>query len=259
MHRFYLLPNVCRDLSLCLTGAEAHHARHVLRVRRGEQVVVLDGVGHEYVCEVQECGRDRTSLTVVEKHCHPAPAGRITLLQAVPKGKVMESIIQKATELGVSRIVPLLSERVVAQLDQEETARKAEKWRLVAREAIKQCGSSWLPEVEVPLTPSQFLARKEDFDLPLIASLERGSRPARDYFRAFQAKNGRMPESACVWIGPEGDFTSDETRAIKAQGALPITLGPLVLRTETAALYCLSILNYELQVPVACELPGRQS
>ena len=105
----------------------------------------------------------------------------------------MEAIIQKATELGVSRIVPLLSERVVAHLDDEDAAHKAAKWRLVAMEAIKQCGSAWLPAVEPPLTPDQFLARNESFELPLIASLESGSRPAREYFRAFHAKHGRMP------------------------------------------------------------------
>ena len=127
--------------------------------------------------------------------------------------------------------------------------RKAAKWQLISIEAIKQCGSAWLPRVEPPLTPSQFFARNEGFDLPLIASLETGSRPAREYFRDFQAKHGRMPGSVCVWVGPEGDFTPAETEAIKAHGALPITLGRLVLRTETAAIYCLSVLNYELQSP----------
>jgi len=169
----------------------------------------------------------------------------------------MDAIIQKATELGAARIVPLLSERVVARLDEEDAARKAMKWRLVAVDAIKQCGSAWLPQVEPPQTPGQFLARKENFELPLIASLERGSRLAREYFQRFHAHHGRTPESVCVWIGPEGDFTAAETEAIKSHGALPITLGPLVLRTETAALYCLSILNYELQAPFPAELPGR--
>jgi 16S rRNA (uracil1498-N3)-methyltransferase len=174
---------------------------------------------------------------------------QITLLQAVPKGKIMEAIIQKATELGAFRIVPVLSERVVAQVDDEDAARKVAKWRLVAAEAIKQCGSAWLPHVELPLTPDQFLARKENFELALIASLESGSRQARECFREFHAKHGRMPQSVCVWIGPEGDFTPAETQAIKSAGVLPITLGQLVLRTETAAIYCLSVLNYELQPP----------
>jgi 16S rRNA (uracil1498-N3)-methyltransferase len=250
MHRFYLPPEQCQRESLCLTGREAHHAQHVLRIRHGETVVVLDGAGHEFVCEVQTCEGGTARLTVVEKRPHPALASRITLLQAVPKGKLMEAIIQKATELGVSRIVPLLSERVVAQFDGEQRAHKADKWQQVATEAIKQCGFAWLPKVEAPLTPAEFLARQEAFELPLIASLQSGSRHAREYFLAFHGKHGRMPASLCVWVGPEGDFSPAETTAITSRGALPITLGPLVLRVETAATYCLSVLSYELQSPV---------
>jgi 16S rRNA (uracil1498-N3)-methyltransferase len=256
MHRFFLPPEQCREPDLFLTGREAHHARHVLRVRSGDGVTVLDGAGHELLCEVQGFDRDKLRLAVRERFSHPPPAARITLLQALPKGKLLDAIIQKATELGAARIVPLLSERVVARLDEGDAARKALKWRLVAVDAIKQCGSAWLPRVEVPQTPGQFLARKENFELPLLASLERGSRLAREYFRDFHTQQGRRPESVCVWIGPEGDFTPAETEVIRSHGALPITLGPLVLRTETAALYCLSILNYELQAYFPAELPG---
>jgi len=247
MHRFYLLPEQCQEPPLFLTGREAHHARHVLRIGRGERITVLDGAGREIVCEVQEHDHDKVRLKVCETHLHPATPSQITLLQAVPKGKIMEAIIQKATELGAFRIVPVFSERVVAQLDEEDATRKAAKWQVTAVEAIKQCGAAWLPRVEPPLTPSQFLARNEHFELPLMASLAAGSRPAREYFRAFHAKHGRLPSSVCVWVGPEGDFTPAETEAIKAHGALPITLGRLILRTETAAIYCLSVLNYELQ------------
>ncbi|MGO8930255.1 MAG: RsmE family RNA methyltransferase [Limisphaerales bacterium] len=249
MHRFYLSPEQCQDTPLRLTSREAHHARHVVRVRRGERVTVVDGKGHEFLCEVREYDRDNVRLAEVERRFQPPPPSQVTLLQAVPKGRIMDAIIQKATELGVSRIVPLLSERVVGQLDNEEAIHKAEKWRLVATEAVKQCGSAWLPEVEPPMTVDQFFARKESFELPLIASLESGSRSAREYFRRFHAQRGRLPQSVCVWIGPEGDFTPVETETIKSRGALPITLGRLVLRTETAAIYCLSILNYELQSP----------
>ena len=247
MHRFFLPPEHCQNASLCLTGDEAHHARHVVRVRPGERVALVDGAGHEFLCEVQGYDRDTARLTVVEEHLQPAPSSQITLLLGVPKGKLMEAIVQKATELGAFRIVPLLTDRVVARLDDKEGARKAEKWRLVVREALKQCGSAWLPIVELPMTPSQFLARKESFELALIASLESGSRPAREYFRAFDAERRPMPKSVCVWVGPEGDFTPAEAEAIIAHGVLPITLGRLVLRVETAAIYCLSILNHELQ------------
>jgi len=172
------------------------------------------------------------------------------LAQALPKGRIIEAIIQKATELGVARIVPLMSERVVTRLEDEDTARKTAKLQLVAVEAIKQSGCCWLPQIESPLTLNQFLARNEPCELPLIASLQAGSRPAREYFRAFQAQHNRRPQSASVWIGPEGDFTPAETEAITARGALPITLGRLVLRVETAAIYCLSILHYELESPL---------
>ena len=238
-----------------LTGREAHHAQHVVRIRRGERVAVLDGAGLECLCEVQEFDRHRVRLAVIEKRIHPAPPCRVTLVQAVPKGKIMEAIIQKATELGVFRIVPLLTERVVPQLEDKAGAHKTEKWQLVAVEAIKQCGSAWLPTVEPPLTPNQFLARAESFDMSLIASLQSGSRPAREYFRASHAKLGRMPKSIAVWVGPEGDFTPAETELVKANGVLPITLGRLVLRTETAAIYCLSVISYELQSPPADEVP----
>jgi 16S rRNA (uracil1498-N3)-methyltransferase len=247
LHRFYLPPDQCQQPALLLTGREAHHALHVLRVRPGDGASVLDGAGQEILCEIQDCARRQIRLRVVERRRRPELPCPITLLQAIPKGRLFESIIQKATELGAARIVPLLTERVVSRLDDEGMAQKTEKWRWVAIEAIKQCGSPWLPRIEAPLTPQQFLARGEEFDLPLIASLEPGSQHARRYFRAFQDTRGRLPTSACVWIGPEGDFTGDETKAITMGGALPISLGPLVLRTETATVYCLSLLSYELQ------------
>jgi 16S rRNA (uracil1498-N3)-methyltransferase len=249
MHRFYLPPAQCLDRTLLLAGREAHHARDVLRLRRGERVTVLDGAGHEFLCDVEDDDRSRVGVTVAETRTHPPPPCRITLLQAIPKGKLIESIIQKATELGAFRIVPLLSERVVAHLDGKDAGRKAEKLQSVAIEAIKQCGSPWLPQVERPLTPEEFLARNETFELPFIASLQSGSRPAREYFRAFHAQHRRHPDSVSIWIGPEGDFTPAETATVQSHGAVPITLGRLVLRTDTAAVYCLSILNYELQSP----------
>src|SRR5439155_15904498 len=107
----------------------------------------------------------------------------------------------------------------------------------IAIEAIKQCGNPWLPRVEPPLTPAAFLARQEQFELPLIASLQGETRHPRQYFEAFREKHAREPRSICIWVGPEGDFTPEEIHAVKSAGASPITLGPLVLRTETAAIY----------------------
>jgi 16S rRNA (uracil1498-N3)-methyltransferase len=249
MHRFYLPPKDCQEAVLALTGREAHHASHVLRVRAGEQVTVLDGIGHELLCKVEAVERNEVRLVLMKKQFVPPLPYRITLVQALPKGKIIEAIIQKASELGVFRIVPLLAERVVSHVAGEAGASKTEKWRQVAIEAIKQCGSPWLPQIEPPVTPVEFLARKENFDLPLVASLQPDRKYLREYLRAFQTGHKREPQSVCIWVGPEGDFTPDEMNIIKASGALPITLGPGVLRTETAAIYCLSVLNYELQPP----------
>lgn len=247
MHRFFLAPNQCHGSSLTLRNREAHHALHVLRVRDGERVAVLDGAGRVWQCQVIGRQRETISLQVIEEKTFSPPPCALTLLQAIPKGKIIESIIQKATELGVARVVPILSERVVTHLDSESAEAKAEKWQHVAIEAIKQSGNAWLPKVEAPVTPEAFLARREQQELSLIGSLEDGSRHPRVWFQKFFAEHQRAPKSISVWIGPEGDFNPEEYRAIQNAGAQPITLGPLVLRVETAATYCLSVLNYELQ------------
>jgi 16S rRNA (uracil1498-N3)-methyltransferase len=165
-----------------------------------------------------------------------------------------------------------LTERVVTHLDDGDVGNKRDKWQQVAIEAIKQCGAAWLPQIEAPTTIEQFLdpqrsggrqtagsvqeneksgslpkaATPTQFELSLVGSLQKERRHPRECFQEFQAKHGRLPQSIGVWIGPEGDFTPEELDAIQAAGALPISLGRLVLRVETAAIYCLSILNYEL-------------
>ena len=247
MHRFYLPPERCAGDMLRLDGSEAHHALRVLRLKHGELVAVLDGIGNEFMCTVADCGRSAVTLSVSLKNFVPALPCSITLLQGVPKGKIIESIIQKSVELGARRIVPILSGRVVTQLDNDDAKNKRDKWQNVAIEAIKQCGATWLPKVETPMTIEQFLARKEKFDLSLVGSLQKERCHPREVLREFETKHGRLPQSVGVWIGPEGDFTLDELRMIEDSGAQPISLGDLVLRVETAAIYCLSILNYELQ------------
>jgi len=249
MHRFYLAPGQCGQCPLRLSEREANHASRVLRVRPHECVVVLNGVGDEFICEVQHITRRAVALNVVRQRAVAAPPCRLTLLQAIPKGPAMETIIQKATELGVSRIVPILSERGVVRPKANELAAKAAKWGAVAIEAIKQCGSAWLPRVEIPIPLRDFVARNEAFDLALIASLEADAVHLRQHLESFVRRERRPPASACVWVGPEGDFTPVEIGAVRSSGALPITLGPLLLRSETAATCCLAVINHELRAP----------
>ena len=247
MHRFFLPPVSCRENILRLDGREAHHALHVLRLRNGERVTVLDGAGNEFLCDVESATKNLLTLAVKEKKFTPAPPCPITLLVAIPKGKLIESIIQKAVELGAHRIVSLRTERVVTQLDDDGAEAKREKWQQVAIEAIKQCGAPWLPKIETPQTIAEFLARGEKIELSLVGSLQTERRRPREWILDFQKQHGRLPRSVSAWIGPEGDFTLAELQAIETAGVKPITLGKLTLRVETAAIYCLSFLNYELQ------------
>ena len=250
-HRFHLPPAECQGEEVRLTGREAHHASDVLRLREGQCVEILDGAGGELRCEVRQAGGKQVWLAVRQRNQAVPRPWQITLIQAVPKGKMMESIIQKATELGVARIVPLLSERTVPSLEGDSAEARREKWQQVAIEALKQSGNPWLPVVETPVTPGQFLARGETFELPLIGSLLPDRRHPRQCFLDFFHAHGRAPRTLCAWIGPEGDFTPAEVAAIQTAGALPITLGPLVLRSETAAIYTLSLMAYELHAAAA--------
>ena len=247
MHRFYIAPSAWNPENLRLDEAEAHHALNVLRLKAGDRVVAFDGRGQEATVEIGEGSKKSLSLRVVHAAKTPPLPCRIVLAQAVPKGKNMDLIIQKATELGAAEIVPLLSDRTVVRVEDErgEAEAKREKWQTIAIEAAKQCGQNWLPSVGLPKSPKEFLAeRAKDFDLLWIASLQPDAKHPRAWLREF-APNAR-PKSALVLVGPEGDFTPAEIAMAKAAGCRPITLGPIVLRTETAAIYCLSVLSYEL-------------
>jgi 16S rRNA (uracil1498-N3)-methyltransferase len=246
LHRFYLPPPNCRGDVLQLDGREAHHALRVLRLKASDEALVLDGAGNEFICVVENAGRDGLSLRVEKRNFAPPPPCPITLVVGIPKGKIIEGIIQKSVELGARTIVPLLTERVITRLDEKSAGEKREQWRQVAIEAMKQCGAAWLPEIKMPATIEHFLARKEKAELQLVGSLQKERQHPREVFREFEQANSRLPQSAAVWIGPEGDFTTDELKSIQNAGAQPISLGQLVLRVETAAIYCLSILNCEL-------------
>jgi 16S rRNA (uracil1498-N3)-methyltransferase len=139
-----------------------------------------------------------------------------------------------------------VSERVVTRLTPEETEAKAAKWRRTALEAVKQSGNPWLPIVETPTSPAAFLERKEPCELTLIGSLAEKGAHLREPFRRFVERHGRLPETLQLWVGPEGDFTPAEVEMAKTAGAVAVTLGRLILRCETAALYGLSVINHEL-------------
>jgi len=247
MHRFYLPPQKVIEGKLTLDGRESHHAAKVLRVRKGERVIVLDGEGTEYMCEATFINEKATRLAVRQQNKIAPLSYSITLFQAITKGRSMDFVIQKATELCVHRIVPLAAGRSVVQVEKPES--KIEKWRAIAIQSIKQCGSPWMPIIEPPITPREFLSRHEQFDLPMVASLQGNALHPRKFIKSYVQEQRRLPQSLAVWIGPEGDFSPSEVSDILSTGIHPITLGHVILRSETAALYCLSVLNYEMQTP----------
>ena len=162
----------------------------------------------------------------------------------------MDLILQKATELGVAAILPLISERSIVQLD-EQDSKKLERWRAICLEACKQSGNDWLPELHPPQKARSFLdslgSQARGFDLKLIASLQPGARSLKSVL--LENTPVSASPSVLVLIGPEGDFTPAEINLALSAGCLPLSLGPLVLRAETAAIYALSILRHELTRP----------
>ena len=247
MHRFFLEPEYCGGDILLLTEREAKHAVQVLRLRHGETCAVLNGAGEVLTCAVDSTARHSLKLKVLARRRHEAPAVQLTLVQALPKGKLIESILQKATELGAGRIVPIVSERVVPHWREGAASSRVERWRRTAIEAIKQCGSPWLPLVSAPLTFQSAASMQELTEFALVASLQPERRHAREVFGEFIRQHRRRPASVNLWVGPEGDFTPEELAALRAKGAHAISLGSNVLRADTAAMAGLAILQSELE------------
>ena len=244
--RVHCLSSVADPSEITLSQEESHHLVAVNRAGPGATVVAFDGRGAEWICELVDADKRAARLKVrFAQKARPIP-WRITLGQALPLGGAMDSIVRKATEIGVSVIVPLESERTQVHLDSERSDRKIGKWQTAALEAAKQCGNPWLPEIAPVTAASAFIEAAKGYDLKLIASLQPGAKSLKSVLAQFRASQGRAPVNVLWLIGTEGDFTQAEMGLSRTHGFEPITLGPLVLRCETAAVYALSVLSYEL-------------
>ncbi|MBL9145819.1 MAG: 16S rRNA (uracil(1498)-N(3))-methyltransferase [Verrucomicrobiaceae bacterium] len=220
-----------------LRGEEAKHCIQVTRHRAGDVVVLFDGAGRKAEARIEAASGGVVRLHLLDDSQIPKPRCEITLLQALVKGDTMEWIIEKAVELGVQRIIPVISQRSIVRLNTAEAAKKLAKWQRVALEACKQCGQAWLPEVVMPCSVEAACGPLEA-DVKLTASLQ----PEARSLRAIRQGAAR---SAALAIGPEGDFTEGEYAVLAAGGFQPWSLGSLILRSETAAVCALSILGYE--------------
>ena len=246
MRRFYISPENWNPDALALTGTEAHHARDVLRMKPAEKLVLFNGRGREITAEIVDLSGDGIQLRKLHEAETPALRCRIILGQAIPKGKNMDLIVQKAVEIGAAEIAPIISDRTVVQVDPESAAQKHVKWQQIAIEAAKQCGQNWLPQVHKPCSLGDFFTASATFDLRLIGSLQPDAQHLKEILADYSSEHRHLPESVLMLIGPEGDFTPAELALARRHACRPITLGPIILRVETAAIYCLSILSYEL-------------
>ncbi|MFB3820107.1 MAG: 16S rRNA (uracil(1498)-N(3))-methyltransferase [Candidatus Methylomirabilales bacterium] len=249
--RFFVPPADIREGWVAFSAAQAHQIRHVLRLRPGEGVIVFDGTGREIEAALD--GGPGALRARVRRERRAAAAGpRILLAQVLPRGAAMDQIVQQATELGAAALVPLLAERSVRQ-----AVERAPRWARIMREAAEQCGRADLPALHAPLPLGQFLAALAP-DSPLVVCAPEAGQGLLAAARAVAGAS-----RVTLLVGAEGGLSDAETRQLQGRGALFASLGPHLLRTPTAALAALAVLQAGLSAWGAAEagerLPGEPS
>ncbi len=242
MHRCFIESKRWNKEQIVPSQSEAHHLLHVMRADEGDRVEVFNGDGLEAEAVVRYDVGNQLVLDVQISKKEALRPFDLTLIQAIPKGSRSDLIIEKATEMGISRIIPVISERTIVRLKDKQAEKRVERWTRVAKSAAKQCGTKWLPQIDDICSYDTALAKLSDFDAVLLGSLVDGVKPLRTIIQELQM---RAPKSIAIIIGPEGDLTSSEIDESLNAGAIPVSFGSLVLRAETAALYALSVLSYE--------------
>jgi len=234
--RFYLSAAAWSGAALTLSGDEAQHCSRVMRKQPGDKIEIFDGAGRVGICEITHVSKSEVQAKITSETRLESFKTSIHLLPALIKAEPFEWLLEKAVELGATSIQPVITERTVIHLDAAQTEKKLAKWRRHMIEAAKQCHTPFLPELKAPIAFAASLSTSAD--LKLIPALSEHSRTLKQITPA---------SSVAVLIGPEGDFTSEEEQQAQQAGFQPITLGPLVLRAETAAIATLAILGHELR------------
>jgi 16S rRNA (uracil1498-N3)-methyltransferase len=229
-----------------LDARESHHLVRVFRAPVGAEVELLDGQGRCYGARIVEADARRARLAIESITEHERAVPRVTLVQAVPKGKAMDLILRMASELGAAAIQPIFTAQGAVQLSGERLATKREKWRLTMVEACKQCGLPWLPELHAPLDFETWLKQEKEAPpaLRMVASLEDPSHPL---LKVIQEQPEAV-EAIQIAVGPEGDFSLGEYAELGAANWQGVRLGSNVLRAETAAAYMLSVIDQSRRV-----------
>ncbi|WP_026476291.1 16S rRNA (uracil(1498)-N(3))-methyltransferase [Alkaliphilus transvaalensis] len=247
MNRFFVETSQINEANqeIVIEGEDVKHISKVLRLTEGSEVEVCDGVAYEYVGKIKEINKNDILLTVLSKNeINTESPVKITLYQGVPKSTKMDLIIQKTTEMGIISIVPVLTQRTVVQFhNSKDEVKKTERWQKIALEAAKQSKRGVIPVVHNPMTYEAALKHSQQNQLNLMAyELEED----RSLKSLLKLENNKSTTEIGIWIGPEGGYTEKEVELAIAMDLKPITLGPRILRTETAGFALLSMIMYEL-------------
>jgi 16S rRNA (uracil1498-N3)-methyltransferase len=241
MSRFYVPKEFVSGAKITITGNEAHHIRDVMRLKVSDKVSCFDGTGKEYTGLIKEVNPKEVIVDIIQtREPKVKDSISVTLIQAIPKKEKMDYIAEKATELGVRRIIPVMTERTVVNWDEEKKARSLDRWNKISRAASKQCNRLDLPEIMPVTTFSEALKAVSGQDLAMIAALSGDTIPLK------KALQGASPRNIVIAIGPEGDFTPQEIEEARSAGFKPVGLGQRVLKSDTAGLAVLAIINHEL-------------
>ena len=244
MYRFFTDRSQIADGLVHITGEDVNHIRNVLRMHRGETVLISCGDEWEYTCEVDSLSEEEVTCRIVDAQLPGKELpSRIFLFQCLPKGDKMETVVQKAVELGAYSVIPVSSRRCIMKLDAKRAAQKTIRWNKIAESAAKQSKRLIIPEVHEIVTFGEALEYAGDLDVLLMPyEMESGMGETRRILSAIQ-----QGQSVGVLIGPEGGFEEQEAEDARNHGFSTITLGKRILRTETAGMTILSILMYLLE------------
>ena len=244
MARFFVPRDKISDNKIYIDGADAHHIARSLRMAEGDEATVCDGEGNEYRCTLIRIRDEECVCEIIESlDTKTEPEIFITLCMAYPKGDKLEVVIQKAVELGASRIIPFESSRCIKRPKAEKAEKQTARLSRIAEEAAKQCGRAKIPEVTQPMSFLQMLEVATESALPLICYENEDGRTVKDIF-----KSNTRPRSIAVIVGSEGGFSYDEIEAAKSRGITSVSLGERILRCETAPSFMLSAISYEYEL-----------
>jgi 16S rRNA (uracil1498-N3)-methyltransferase len=240
MSRFYVNKESVKGNSIHISGREAHHILDVMRLKLLDEVIAFDGSGKEYIGIVKKANRKSLEVEITRIRDAARKDNHIvTLIQAIPKKEKMDYICEKATELGVSSIIPVTTKRTVPDWSEAKKTSIVERWRRITHEAAKQCGRLDIPDLAPIMPVEEAIKAVDGYDLRLIAALNDKAIGLKNALRS--AKGAKK----AIAIGPEGDFTAEEIAAAVKSNFLIVNLGPLILKSDTAGLAVLSIINYE--------------